>query len=655
MNGENIIDAAVQGAVGGLIMAPVIGGGFKVAGKVGHAINNKLTVNSVLPDAANISFGQGLMGDCALLSTIDGMLHNPQTLQKIQKSITQSIDGSYNVTIGGRTVKVMREALTDEMLSDKTGIRIFEQAYKQLAGELDGGFADVVAKQFGLNPVHINPASITDDTLDLLAREKGNGVFSLGTKVDANGNIALEGTNHYFSIREIDPATKKVIVTDPYNTAKTIELSYDDVKKLAVSIDGGTIKTSETLPHYVRKPGDLPFYGYEIDGRLVYVDNSYGENVNELLSHLINNKESFYIDSDNVLRLAPNADAASMAIKERVNPIKAKIISAEDAKARVLPAKLLLDEYIAKLKAQDEVFKYFPAARIKLIYDKFYDPSIGKLMASPADVLELIPFLSKCGIDEDSIAKVLNELDSKDVYKLINDGFDAENVIKRADADLKKAKGELADVEYEILKENAKRTRVYQDGEDWVLRSEIKDPKTGKVTICDDSVRITNEEYLQFERLLLNPKYQKLIGDMDNVHAVHRLIQRYGLPKDAPIGTKVDFDRITSFLDLISDVMDNPNKYELLVKNADGTMHFPALGFHITRNKTSRNGCALMFASDTPGLYDAIILNKDGKIVTTIANVSQDSVDNSFCQILVKSEKLAKNSDDDFYKLIDEL
>ena len=481
MNGENIIDAAVQGAVGGLIMAPVIGGGFKVAGKVGHAINNKLTVNSVLPDAANISFGQGLMGDCALLSTLDGMLHNPQTLQKIQKSITQSIDGSYNVTIGGRTVKVMREALTDEMLSDKTGIRIFEQAYKQLAGELDGGFADVVAKQFGLNPVHINPASITDDTLDLLAREKGNGVFSFGTKVDANGNIALDGTNHYFSIREIDPATKKVIITDPYNTAKTIELSYDDVKRLAVSIDGGTIKTSETLPHYVRKPGDLPFYGYELDGRFVYVDKNHTDNVDELLKLVVSPDESYYyVDAYGILR-APNEEATRRAFSEAVNPHRSDIASANDVIIVNTALKDSLDKILNEIKNM-KGGNLFGEGNLQKIYASFYDERTQRLVVTPAQILDKFKFMSKAGLDEESIAKIIDKLNSIDGFKsILEDGVNAKSIIKKAEANILENKSQIAQYELNHWNDLNKHSTITQDGDGWIIRSELPDPKTGKI------------------------------------------------------------------------------------------------------------------------------------------------------------------------------
>lgn len=264
LNGENVIEAGIQGAIGGAIMAPVIGGGFRAAGKAGKTLNNKITTKIVLPDGINTKFKQGQTGDCALLSTIDGMMNNPNTAKTFKKSITKTISGDYNVKIGDKIVKVSKSSLSDEMLSDKTGIRIFEQAYKQLTGDIDGGFAEVVAKQFGLNPVHIANESITDELLDTLATNKSNTVLSLGTLVDTDGAISPIGSQrHYFTIKDIDSAKKTVKLTSPIDTSKTIELSYDDVKALGISIDGGTINKLN-LPSLERNIKDSKFYASKV-------------------------------------------------------------------------------------------------------------------------------------------------------------------------------------------------------------------------------------------------------------------------------------------------------------------------------------------------------------------------------------------------------
>ena len=261
LNGDNILKAGVEGAVGGLIMAPLIGGGFRAAGKAGRALNNKITMSKILPDGMSTKFKQGNVGDCALLSTIDGMMNNPATAKNFKKSITKTIAGDYNVRIGDQVVRVSKASLSDEMLSDKTGIRIFEQAYKQLTGNIDGGFADVVAKQFGLNPVHIANESITDELLDNLSKHQGDTVLSFGTLVDEAGSITnAGGQRHYFTIKNIDADSKMVTITSPVDTSKTIELSYDEVKALGISIDGGTIKELD-LPNSVRSTDDVDFKG----------------------------------------------------------------------------------------------------------------------------------------------------------------------------------------------------------------------------------------------------------------------------------------------------------------------------------------------------------------------------------------------------------
>lgn len=261
LNGENIFKAGVEGAIGGMIMAPVIGGGFRVAGKVGRALNNRIVTNKVLPDGLATKFKQGSVGDCALLSTIDGMLNNPNTAGKIKNSITKTLGGDYNVKIGNKVVKVAKSSLTDEMLSDTSGIKLFEAAYKQLNGSLDGGFAEVVAKEFGLNPVHIANDAITDELLDKLAKNQNDAVLSLGTLVDSDGTITnTNGSRHYFTIKNIDTDSKMVTLTSPTDTSQAIKLTYDEVKNMGISIDGGTTKTID-LPNSTRNGDELGFKG----------------------------------------------------------------------------------------------------------------------------------------------------------------------------------------------------------------------------------------------------------------------------------------------------------------------------------------------------------------------------------------------------------
>ena len=261
LNGDDVVEAGVQGAIGGAVMAPIIGGGFRIAGKAGNVLNNKITTKIVLPDGINTKFKQGSAGDCALLSTIDGMMNNPATSKNIKKSITKTAGGDYNVKIGDKIVNVAKSSLSDDMLSDTTGIKIFEQAYKQLTGNIDGDFAEVVAKQFGLNPVHITSDSITDELLDNLAKNQQNTVLSFGTLIDSDGAISQTGTQrHYFTIKDIDADSKMVTLTSPVDTSQPIKLSYDEIKTSGISIDGGSVKELD-LPNSTRSADDIAFTG----------------------------------------------------------------------------------------------------------------------------------------------------------------------------------------------------------------------------------------------------------------------------------------------------------------------------------------------------------------------------------------------------------
>lgn len=243
----------LNGALGGLVAAPLIGGGFKIAGRTGNkianSINDNITFKSVLPEGLSTVFKQGEVGDCNVLSIVDGLMSNPKTAAKFKKSVSTTADGSYQVKIGDNLIKVSKSSLSDEAMSDKTGIRIFEQAYKQLnGGNLDGGFADQVAKDFGLNPVHINSNDMSDELLDKIAKDQDNYVLSMGTRIDkSTGSIDLDaaGGEHYFTVKNIDAKTKKVTLTSTLDSSQKLELSYEDFKKAAISLDGGSVKKTD--------------------------------------------------------------------------------------------------------------------------------------------------------------------------------------------------------------------------------------------------------------------------------------------------------------------------------------------------------------------------------------------------------------------------
>ena len=262
---DDIPQEVLTGGLGGLIASPVIGGGFRLAGKTGstviNKINNKITIANLLPDGTTTKFSQGDIGDCALLSVLDGFLGNPKTAKQIQNAITTSSDGGYNVKIGSKTIKIAREELTDEMLSDTTGIRVFELAYQKAGGSLDGEFAENVAKTFGLNPVHISSDGITDEVLETISKDSDNLILSLGARIDADGTITPDGEfQHYFSIKNIDTNSKTLTLVDTYDTSKTFEMSFDDIKTQGISIDGGSIKKTN-LPNVERSIDETEFYG----------------------------------------------------------------------------------------------------------------------------------------------------------------------------------------------------------------------------------------------------------------------------------------------------------------------------------------------------------------------------------------------------------
>lgn len=264
LEGEDILKAGAEGFVGGFVMAPIIGGGMKLASKGAKALNNKITTSRVLPDGMNTRFRQGTTGDCALLSTIDGIMANPNTANKIKNSITRTAFGDYNVKIGDRIVRVSKDALSEEILSDTTGIKLFEVAYKQMGGSIDGEFAEVVAKQFGLNPIHITSESITDELLERVSKDSDNLILSLG----------IDG--HYYSIKSIDPQTKMITLADPYDTSKTLKMSFNEVKAKGTSIDGGSVKKTD-LPNAGRSVNEVGLRGCEIenDQEIYWEENIY--------------------------------------------------------------------------------------------------------------------------------------------------------------------------------------------------------------------------------------------------------------------------------------------------------------------------------------------------------------------------------------------
>lgn len=275
---QDIPQEVLTGSLGGLIASPIIGGGFRIAGKAGstviNKINNKITIGSLLPDGSMTKFSQGDMGDCALLSMLDGFMANPTTSKQIKNAITTSADGGYNVKIGSQIIKIARDELSDEMLSDVTGIRVFELAYQKAGGSLDGEFAENVAKTFGLNSVHITADGITDEVLEKISKDSDNLILSLGARVNADGTITPDGEfQHYFSIKSVDSKARIVTLVDTYDTSKTFEMAFDDVKTQGISIDGGSIKKTD-LQNIERKVDEIAFRGNNSTNAADFLNNT---------------------------------------------------------------------------------------------------------------------------------------------------------------------------------------------------------------------------------------------------------------------------------------------------------------------------------------------------------------------------------------------
>ena len=448
LNGENIIEAGIQGAIGGAIMSPVIGGGFRVASNAGKALNNKITTKIVLPDGINTKFKQGQTGDCALLSTIDGMMNNPNTAKTFKKSITKTINGDYNVKIGDKIVKVSKSSLSDEMLSDKTGIRIFEQAYKQLTGDIDGGFAEVVAKNFGLNPIHITNESITDELLDSLAKNKNNTVLSLGTLVDTDGAISPIGKQrHYFTIKDIDPSKKTVKLTSPIDTSKTIELSYDDIKAFGISIDGGTTNKLN-LPNIKRNISDDKFYA----NNTVILENSILDTEQDVVSllglnrkerkifnRIINSKGNYTLDSGNYkYNITKNANGQY-----------------EVEKIKNIVTESIFDRTKMQGLSADEVFQSIQNTDIPNIIKYIKDFSLNNNLANT-----IIPEFIAGEIDQSQLKLICYAVVSS---QLLDES--SEKTLIRSLQDYKKASmykqinGMLRDIEFPIPKEDIPRVK----------------------------------------------------------------------------------------------------------------------------------------------------------------------------------------------------
>lgn len=261
--------AFVQGGIAGFLLAPFIGGGLRGAGRLGGKLGNKankaITNKVVLPDGTSTVFRQA-GDDCHVLSVLNGYMKNPKTARKLADSIETTMDGHYKVRIGDQDVFVNKASLKGKDLAHgAAGVKILEEAYRTLDGNLDGGFAERVAKDFGLNPIRIN--SITDETLDHIARNSDDYVLSAGAYVDEAGNLVKTptGQKHLLSVENIDANNKTVTLRDTWDTSKKVTMSYDDFKKTFHSIDGGTTGSNNPFGAAARAANEGKYKAGQVD------------------------------------------------------------------------------------------------------------------------------------------------------------------------------------------------------------------------------------------------------------------------------------------------------------------------------------------------------------------------------------------------------
>lgn len=287
--------AFLQGGLTGMLFAPIVGGGFRAAGRVGSSLGNKankmITNKVILPDGSTTVFRQA-GEDCHLLSVLNGYMKNPQTAKKLASSIETTMDGHYKVRIGNRDVIVNKAALKGQDLAEgAAGVKIIEEAYRSIGG-LKGGFAEQVAKDFNLNPVRIN--TISDEVLDTIAKNQHDYVLSAGAYVDEAGNLVKSQTaqKHLLSVENIDAKNRTVTLRDSWDTSKTVKMSYDDFKQNFHSIDGGRISGKSPFATAAREANETVYKASQAEVNFKDGELSIKEN---------GQKTSYLVDGNNIL------------------------------------------------------------------------------------------------------------------------------------------------------------------------------------------------------------------------------------------------------------------------------------------------------------------------------------------------------------------
>lgn len=382
---SGLLQNAGQGALSGFVMAPVIGGGMRLAGnginKITNNINRGMTFERVMPDGINTTFKQGTVGDCHLVSMLDSMLNNPKASKLIKKAILTTSDGNYQVKIGNELVTVAKNSIPEGILADNQGIRIFEQAYRQLnGGNLDGGFADAVSKQFGLSPVHIAQSDLTDEVIEKLSKEQTDLVLSAG--------IEKEGQRHYLSVRNIDTEKGIVTLVDPSDTSNVIQTTLADFRKQLISLDGGSLEKTD-LPISARSANEAVFKG-KVAGFDEDMIRHYGFTADEVLAAegLIEGEKTFI--TGHFMRQNSYFDSSNLTLLDSISIMDA--IQTELCEPKKVPYYEFLTDAERKMFAGDELkaqvlgeFRRKRANEIKLSIDN----EIVTAMQSPEVLIKI--------------------------------------------------------------------------------------------------------------------------------------------------------------------------------------------------------------------------------------------------------------------------
>lgn len=150
-SGDDILSNTASGFVGGLIASPIIGGGFKAAGKLGSKLGGTKagqTFGRVIKNAA------GNAGDSLAdimpeslskgLSNIYDNLNEKVIATSLKNCLTKNADGTFDVKVGKYIVKLAESEVTEEMLSDTSNKMVYEYATEILRKALAGEAAEEI-------------------------------------------------------------------------------------------------------------------------------------------------------------------------------------------------------------------------------------------------------------------------------------------------------------------------------------------------------------------------------------------------------------------------------------------------------------------------------------------------------------------------------